>query len=323
MPVALAASAALAACGAASHAKTAAVKTSPAALVSQTFSASNTINSGRVALALTLNLDGVKALGGQPATLNISGPFQRDAAHGLSTDLAATVSIASSSANLGFDKVGKKLYLGLDGTFYELPTGHKESPSVGASGDKGMLAGLGIHPKSWLLNPHIVGTVSVGGVDTGHLTAQINVANVLADVSKLVSRATGATGAAGTSSNALALVQSAITSAQVDVYTGIADHIVRKFDLAIAFTVPQIATGALGGLTGGSLKLDITLTELNQPQTITAPANPQPSSKILNGVFALESKFGSLASLVAGASSSLSGGSSGATASASGSSSGG
>ena len=32
----------------------------PAALVSQTFSASNTINSGRVALAVSLTLDGIK-----------------------------------------------------------------------------------------------------------------------------------------------------------------------------------------------------------------------------------------------------------------------
>jgi hypothetical protein len=64
--------------------------------------------------------------------------------------------------------------------------------------------------------------------------------------------------------------------------------------------VPQIAAGAIDGLTGGSLTADVTLTDLNQPQTITAPAGAQPASKLLNGVFALESRFGSLASLVAG-----------------------
>ena len=98
----------------------------------------------------------------------------------------------------------------------------------------------------------------------------------------------------------LPLLESAITSAQVDIYTGVADHIVRRVDLDIAFTVPAIAAGAIDGLTGGSLTVDVTLTDLNQPQTITAPAGAQPASKLLNGVFALESKFGSLASLVAG-----------------------
>ena len=148
----------------------------------------------------------------------------------------------------------------------------------------------------------------VGGVTTEHLTAQVNIANVLNDLSKVVA-STGSTGAAGaTAGDALSLVESAITSAQVDIYTGVTDHIVRKFDLAIAFTVPQIAAGALGGLSGGSLNLDVTLTQLGQAQTITAPANPQPSSKLLNGVFALESQFGSLASLASLASGGSSGG---------------
>ena len=302
VPLAIAAAAAIAACGGAAPAKkAAAVKTSPAALVSQTFSASNTINSGRVALAVTLTLDGLKQLGGKPVTLDVSGPFQRGPGNDISTDLTATIQAASTSANIGIDKVGKKIYLGIAGTFYALPASSKARPSTGVTGASGILSALGIDPKTWLTDPHIVGTASVGGVATEHLTAQINVANVLNDVSKLVSSATGATGA-GTSSSTLALVESAISSAQIDVYTGVADHIVRRFDLAIAFTVPQIAASALGGLTGGSLKLDVTLTDLNQPQTITAPANPQPSSKLLNGVFALESQFGSLASLFSGAS---------------------
>ena len=46
------------------------------------------------------------------------------------------------------------------------------------------------------------------------------------------SGATGTSGSAGTSSTVLALVESAITSANVDVYTGVSDHIIRRFDLA-------------------------------------------------------------------------------------------
>ncbi len=304
VPLAIAAGAAIAACGGGGHhTSAAAVKASPAALVSQTFSASDAINSGRVGLAVALKLDGIKQLGGKPVTLDVSGPFERGAGNQLSADLSATVSIAGSTANIGFDVVDKKLYVGLGGTFYELPASSTASSSLGATGASGVggvLAALGIDPKTWLTDPHIVGTASVGGVTTEHLTAQINIANVLGDVSKLVAR-TGSTGA-GAATSALPMIESAITSAQVDMYTGVADHIVRKFDLAIAFTVPQIAAGALGSLTGGSLNVDVTLTELGRPQTITAPANPQPSSKLLNGVFALESQFGALASLATGGS---------------------
>ena len=300
VPLAVGAAAVIAACGGSGHTTTAAtVKASPASLVSQSFSASDAINSGQVALALKLKLDGIAQLGSKPITLDISGPFARSAAGQLSTDLAATLSIAGSTANLGFDAVDKKLYVGLGGTFYALPAGTTPTSALGSTGASGMLSALGINPKSWLTDPHIVGTANVGGVTTEHLSAQVNIANVLNDLSHVVA-ATGSTGASATTGNALSLVESAITSAQVDIYTGVTDHIVRRFDLVIDFTVPQIAASALGGLSGGSLNLDVTLTQLGQAQTITAPANPQPSSKLLNGVFALESQFGSLASLVSG-----------------------
>ena len=304
IPLATAAALALAACGGGAHAdKTAAAKVSPAKLVSQSFSASDALNSGHVALTLDLRLDGVKQLDGKPIALSVSGPFQRTGGE-LDTDLVATVSAGSSSAELALDKVGKDTYVELAGTFYKLPTAGASGATgvsglLGATGARGLLGGFGIDPSSLLSDPRDVGEKTVGGVLTEHVQAQINIANVLNDVSKMIGGATGANGAS-TSTSVLALLQSAITKAQVDVYTGVADHIVREFDLDIAFTVPAIAAGVLDGLTGGSLTLDATLTALGQSQTVTAPANAQPSSKLLNGVFALESKFGSLAAVVAG-----------------------
>jgi hypothetical protein len=331
VPLAIAVAVAVAACGGSGHAKkTAAVKLSPAQLVSQSFDASDAVSSGQVGLSVDLRLDGISALEGKPIALALSGPFEVSGGS-VSTDLQATVSAASSSAKLGLDKVGDKAYLGLDGTFYELPAGAMGAAAAGPTGSTGSFAALGslgIDPRSWLTDPTELPQTTVDGVLTDHLQAQINVAAVLGDVSKLITRLGGAGSGAGSGSAAgsssstsstssssspagssssvtslLPLIESAITQAQIDVYTGAADHIVRKFDLTIAFTVPQIAAGAIDGLTGGSLTLDATLSDLNKPETITAPANPQPSSKLLNGVFALESQFGSLASLVSGLSS--------------------
>jgi hypothetical protein len=322
---------AVAACGGGGHAKTTAtVKLSPAQLVSQSFDASDAVSSGQVGLTVDLRLDGIKALDGEPIALTLSGPFS-DSGGSVSTDLQATVSAASSSAKLGLDKVGDRTYVELGGTFYELPAGAMGGAAAGptgSTGSLGALGSLGIDPRSWLTDPTELPQTTVDGVLTDHLRAQINVGAVLGDVSKLITRFSGSgsgsgsasgsgsgssttsssssSSAAGSSSSVtslLPLLESAVTQAQIDVYTGVADHVVRKFDLAIAFTVPQIAAGAIDGLTGGSLTLDATLSDLNQPQTITAPANPQPSSKLLNGVFALESQFGSLASLVSGLSS--------------------
>jgi hypothetical protein len=300
-PLAVAVAVAIAACGGGGHTSSAnrpaAAAATPGQLVSDTVTKSDAVNSGRVALNLTIALHGISQLGGKPITLDVAGPFSRGAGNRLDADLSAALSIAGSTAHLGLVSAGGKSYLGINGTFYDLGAA---TATTGATGATGMLATLGIRPATWLSAPHLVGPATVGGVATEHLTAQINVANVLAGVSKVVAP-TGATGSgASTSSTVLALIESAITNAQVDIYTGTADHIVRRFDMAISFTVPAIANGALGGLTGGSLHLDVTLSQLGSPQTVTAPVGAQPSSRLLNGIFALESQFGALAPLLAG-----------------------
>src|ERR1700690_1912159 len=108
VPLVIVAVVAIAACGGGGHAKsTAAVKLSPAQLVSKTFSASGAVNSGRVSLSLALTLGGVKQLGGKPVTLTVSGPFQRGSG-GFSADLAASVSAASASAQIGIGRGASK-----------------------------------------------------------------------------------------------------------------------------------------------------------------------------------------------------------------------
>jgi hypothetical protein len=317
-----AAALAIAACGGAATRPAAARSATPAQLGAQTVGATGAITSGHIDVSLAVTLAGVTQLDSKPIVLDLSGPFARTAGGGLSTDLTLTISAASTHAVIGLDIVDGAAYIELGGTFYRLGSEHLPSgasgPSgasapAGASGASGplgaggpgglgaLLSRLGIDPRTWLTDPHLVGTVPIGGVPTEHLTAQVDVANVLDDLTKLLpggaAIASGATGASSPLVSALTALESAITSAQIDIYTGVADHIVRRVALSIAFTVPAIAAGALDGLTGGSLDFVATLTELGAPQTITVPADARPESKLLNGVLALESEFGSLAPL--------------------------
>ena len=303
---------AIAACGGAKH-PAAARRTTPAQLVAQTVGATGAISSGHIDVSLALTLDGVAQLDSKPILVELAGPFARSAGGGVSTDLTLTLGAASTHAVIGLDVVDGTTYVELGGTFYRLGSERRSSGAGGPSGSSGasgasgpgglggLLSRLGIDPRTWLTDPHLLGTVPIGGVPTEHLTAQIDVANVLDDLTKLLpdgaAIASGATGASSPLVSALTALESAITSARIDIYTGVADHIVRRVALAIDFTVPAIAAGALDGLTGGSLDFAATLTQLGAPQTITAPADAQPESKILNGVLALESEFGSLAPL--------------------------
>ena len=287
-------------------------KATAARLVSQAVTASGAVDSGRVALTLTLTLDGIKQLAGEPVTLDVNGPFQRGESGPLSADLAATIEAAGTSAKLELVLVPGHTYLGIGGAFYDLPRRQSVSAAgttglSGPSGPSGGILGmLGIDPHGWLTDLHDEGSADVGGVKTEHVSARVDVASLLGAAAKLGGGAGGSTGASGLAGIAPLLTQ-AITSATADVYTGIDDHVVRRFDLAVSFTVPAPAAAATAGLSGGALHLVTTLSDLDEPQTITAPVNAQPRSHLLNGIFDLESRFGSLASLFAGSGGSFGG----------------
>ena len=286
---------AIAACGGSGHRNASARAGTPGVLLSKTLRATGAIDSGRVDLTVSLALNGDASLGGTPLSLEVAGPFQRDASGHLSTDLTVTLTAASKTHTFGLDVVDGTIYVGAGGTFYEIPAKalHMRSGATGASGPSGasgLFASLGIDPRSWLTDPHDAGTATVGGVDTDHFTAGIDAQKLFADLSRLITSRlpgatglSGATGASGTASKVaseLQLVASAITSAQLDVYTGVADHVIRRVHVAVGFKVPSIASSFVGGITGGSLDFDATLTQLNVPQTVTAPANAQPFSAI-------------------------------------------
>jgi len=294
---------AIAACGGSGPRAASARVGTPSVLLSKTFRATGAIESGLVDLHLALTLNGDAAVGGAPLSLDVAGPFQRDSAGHLATDLTITLTAAAKTHAFGLDIVDGTLYVGVGGNFYELPANalHMPRGATGASGAAGLFASLGIDPRSWLTDPHDARPAMVGGVDTDHFTAGVDVQKLFADLSKLVAqRLSGATGASGSVSNAtsgLQLVASAITSAQLDVYSGVADHVIRRVHVAVAFKVPSAASSFVGGLTGGSLDFDATLTQLNAPQTVTAPADAQPFSAIRGALSRLGLGAGRLARL--------------------------
>jgi hypothetical protein len=299
----LAAGLLVAACGGAGHRAPAARPPAAGVLLAKTFAATSAIDSGQIDLHLAVALTGSGQLAGQPLSLDVSGPFQRDGSGRLGTDLTITLTKASKTHTLGVDVVDGAVYVGVGGTFYELPSNilHARHAggggSTGASGISGLFGALGIDPRSWLTDPHDAGTATIGGVNTAHFTAGVDTQRAVADLSKLIGqRLGGATGANGPSTSTvtaeLQLIASAITSAQLDVYTGTSDHVVRRIHLGVVFTVPSALSALAGGLTGGSLDFDATLTQLNAPQSVSAPANSRPFSALGGGLSKLAGGLG-------------------------------
>ena len=119
-----------------------------------------------------------------------------------------------------------------------------------------------------------------------HLTAPVNIPAFLADVSKLSqaggSLGLGSSGSTGSlSPSEVSELAKSIKSAHVDVYTGQSDHLLRRLEVSAAVTGTPQTQALLGGLSSANLKVLLELSDLNKPQSISAPANPQPASQLL------------------------------------------
>jgi hypothetical protein len=280
------AAAAIAGCGGSAHRAADGARATPGVLLAKTFRATGAVRSGNVDLHVALSLDGgIGALAGKPITLDVSGPFSRSG-ESLSADLAISLDAGPLSRSAEIVAAGGAYYVKYGGTWYQLPhlphDAGGATGTTGASGAAGILSSLGIDPRSWLTSPHDAGAATVGGVDTERFTAGVDVQKMLADLGRaaaqrLATLPGGATGAIGSKlTSGLTTLGSAVHAARLDVYTGLADRIVRRVHVGLAFTVPSALRAHAGGLQGGTLDLTATLTDLGAPESITAPAGAKP-----------------------------------------------
>jgi hypothetical protein len=299
-----------------------------AKLLQQTFTGTHKVNSGKLQFSLRLSPSGSSAIRG-PVSLTFGGPFQSLGAGKLpQSNFDLGISALGRSISLGLISTGTTGYVSFQGTSYQLPQAafQKLESSFAqldvVPGSKGSgLSKLGIHPLGWLRNPRIVGDETVGGTATTHVHSAINVAAFLRDFSTFLQHASsvGASGASsfprGLSQSTISNLTSAIRNPSLDVWTGKVDKSMRRLRISMTAAL----SGQLATVLGHSLgiALDMQYGDLNQPQTITAPSNPQPysqfQSKLQSLTAALQNGVGGALGGSSGSSSSGSSGSSGSS----------
>ena len=292
-------------------------------LISQTFSGTHKVRSGVLGLTLTIAPSGSSTLNG-PITISFGGPFQTRGAGQLpASNFTASASALGQDVSLGILSTGTNGYVTLKGTSYQMPQATFQklessfaqlASSPGTS--NGTLGSLGIQPLHWLTHPAIVGTETVGGVQTTHIHAGVNVPALLNDMNTLLEKASslGVSGASSLRSGlppaTRAKIAAAIQNPTVDVWTGKDDKTVRRLTVALTALITGKTSSDLGGMTSADIGLTMQYSKLNQPQTITAPTTLRPFSEFQAKVAAFVQ---ALQSAAAGAL-----GSSGATGSTSG-----
>ncbi|CAB4936349.1 unannotated protein [freshwater metagenome] len=238
------------------------------------------VTSGRLGLDARVRAAGIEGIP-SPLRLTLDGPFQSRAAGG-TPKFAFTIGLATAdgSVKLGVLSTGTRGWVTLGQRAYTLSPaqfaqlGKAGSPSTpGGSGVS--LATLGVDPRAWLRDTEEVGVETLDGVQVVHLRSGVDTAVMLEDLGRLLDRAGGVGAAAGVGSlSALdrTAAQKALKSAQVDLWIGERDHILRRL-----LVVARVDTAAQRG---GTMRLDLTLEGVGKEQAIGPPANPRPLSEL-------------------------------------------
>jgi hypothetical protein len=328
--LALVAAVTVAACGSATSGSSG----NPNTLLKETFSGTHKVSSGNLNLSLTIDPAGSSTLSG-PITLSFGGPFQTRGSGKLpESNFTISGSAVGQSVSLGIISTGTAGYVTLEGASYQLPqatfqkleSSFSQLGSTGSSSSgSGTLSKLGIQPLHWLTNPTIVGTENVGGAQTTHIHAGVNVPALLSDLNTVLERSSslGVSATNGLRSGLSAATRqklaAAVKNPSVDVWTGNSDHTIRRLTIALTLPVTGKASSELGGMTSADINLTLQYADLNQPQTITAPTSLQPFSQFQAKVDSfLQGIEGAAGGLISGGSSA--GGTAGGTTTTTGSS---
>jgi hypothetical protein len=262
-------------------------------LLKQTFSGSHVVASGNLRVSLSVTPTGSSTLSG-PITLSFGGPFQSLGKGKLpASDFNVSISALGKTGSLGILSTGTTGYVSLQGASYKLPaaTFHtlessfaEIGASPGSSGSRSLSA-LGIDPMHWLVSPSVVGKEIIGGADTTHIRAGINVAALLADIDTFLAKASslGVSGARnlpkGISDATRSRIAGEVKNPSFDVWTGDGDKTVRKMSIRLTLPVSGRTSSALGGLRAADIALIVQYADLNKPQSITAPTSVRPFSE--------------------------------------------
>jgi hypothetical protein len=224
---------------------------------------STPIKSARIDLEVTLKLDGIQQLK-DPIKLSVQGPY---ATGGSQTIPKADWDIAASAAgqnfSAGFISTGDNAWVGFQGQNYEVGKeavariNQQIKQAAGKDKNKG-LSEFGIDPRNWLTDAEDEGGEKVGGTDTDHVSAVLDVGKFLDDLNQIVKKAGGTAGAnAQITADQKKQIEETVKNPRFDVYVGEDDNVIRRLSADLSFKVPSDQQAQVGGLKSGSVSFSI------------------------------------------------------------------
>lgn len=275
--------AALAAAGCGDDNDTGAPRGDAPELIQRAFS--TPVDSGRLALDADVQIDG-PAGGDEAYGLEVSGPFDSNGPARLpSADLEVALSGLGPPVSAGLVLTPDNAYLAFGGEHYELGeeiVGGLMRRGEEAAGGRSTPEDLGVDPSRWLRNAELSGEEDVEGTGATRVSGEIDAAQVLADYDRLVREYGSALGAdpPALTPELRRLLAGSLEESRADVYVA-GDGTLRRLVLDLEFRLPPELRERAGGIAGGSLELDLTLSDVGEKQRIEAPEDARPIGELL------------------------------------------
>jgi hypothetical protein len=254
-------------------------------LLKDTFKGNKQVKSGKLDLSLRIDAKNAQGVNG-PVTVRLAGPFQSQGKQKLPKfKIDFAFEGAGQSIKAGLTSTGDKGFVNFQGADYavsdqvfsQFKTGYEQAQKQGNKQNQS-LSSLGLDPRQWLTNPKNEGDAKVGDDDTVKITGGVDVPKLLDDVNQALrkTRELGVQGTQGLPSQLTDAqkkqVADAVKNPRVEIYTGKDDTILRRMVVAMGIVAPK-GSGSTGG--SADFKLDLAISDLNEDQEVSAPANPK------------------------------------------------
>ncbi|MDQ3647233.1 MAG: hypothetical protein M3433_01355 [Actinomycetota bacterium] len=247
------------------------------------------IGSANVDLDSTIRVRGVPQLD-RPIRVRAGGPYKSAKGKPPEFDIDLKVGVEGGGASIdtGRVSVGDRAFVKFQGSFYELPRDQVVEANEAFEGHRAKgsrLSELGVNPRSWIRSAKDEGDEEVAGVKTRHISGQLDVRRVMADLNRLVARA-GKTLGAGAAvprplpTPVLDKISQVVRNPSFDVYVGADGGRIRRLSTNVQLDVPQADREHVRGIEGGALELTLELRDVGGEQRIMPPAQSRPLSDL-------------------------------------------
>jgi len=236
-----------------------------------------------------------KAMLSQGISLHMEGKSQNQP---VAADMKISLGLAGQTIDLGLLSQGTKSWVQYQGKWYAMDA--KSAKSLSTQAQTGaapteQLKSLGLNPSDWGTSYTLVGTENLGTTKVYHVKATADpqkLADALmkAAADPSLAKKLGGSGqlkqleqTLGQNKKQAEQLKKSLENVSVDYWIGVNDMLIHKASFSAALNTK--GQKGMTGVDGMTMGMELTMSDFDQPVTVTAPANALPLKSLLDQMF--------------------------------------